>query len=64
MQREELSDSRNRQAAPGNQAQNEDQIWQRANDWMEAAQRKAMARMLTTCENVLSENMKVSNDLY
>ena len=29
MQREELSDSRNRQAAPGNQAQNEDQIWQR-----------------------------------
>jgi hypothetical protein len=29
MQREELSDPRNRQAAPRNEGQNEDQIWQR-----------------------------------
>jgi hypothetical protein len=29
MQKEELSDSRNRQAAPRNEGQNEDQIWQR-----------------------------------
>jgi hypothetical protein len=29
MQREELSDSRNRQAAPRNEGQNEGQIWQR-----------------------------------
>jgi hypothetical protein len=30
MQREELPDSRNRQAAETREAQNEDQIWQRA----------------------------------
>jgi hypothetical protein len=29
MQKEELSDSRNRQAAPRNEGQHEDQIWQR-----------------------------------
>jgi hypothetical protein len=35
MQREELSDSCNRQAAPGNEAQNEDQIWQRRSQCQE-----------------------------
>jgi hypothetical protein len=30
MQKEELSDSRNRQAAPRNEGQNEGQIWQRS----------------------------------